>query len=731
MNFQQVKSEALATVDAALAILNKFPELNNLEQGISLGVSTNPFPFLLELLKTTGGYKWLIKILSSFLVFELPILEGTVKAAILTNLRNLLTCSINPFITRDLLENGVAFNLEQLDLTDHLHHSPLDSVSLSDNGIETWKPTRKNMGQYYYFGCEGMEVADEVKYSKDMNALLWYMKNRATQREVWGRPDPSYNRLYELGQEDQKHKKEDGIVTLEFHERSSSLRNAIGGSTTIQAPLNNCLQVFIGNTQNKQSELESVDGVNLSGDSARLDAITKTFRAILTAAETRIDADNQKLKEAKKFRKTDETYKEMYESLEEAVDIWQNHFTIDRHSDYYPNEVINISELEQRVNDLKTAGTTLLTADDDYDVRPEIVDIIPHDENEDETVWYNATWISANLAAARNKNINALKSFYAGSPTFPSIEQNYYFRRTIIEFDFDYVVSVQLFDARVLTAQLIDRLVGGFNFDLQLTAKEYFIKGQIEEMVKRIIESDDVVVDDCFFAFSNDEYSRLLDRAEKQYAGYSVASDTNSPRQFDATEILERLNSKNFDAEQAGSMETVIEGALTEISGIANIMGEAESGTALGFDSNIGKNVGKDLLNQMLDNLAFTIVSAVLSPKVYLLILFNLKVLGQNTTFNLEGFINQYTQLIVTLIREVRDALISFLVKQLQELLVAIAKQVATKIGVEQAKYYADLVKRCIACFKSSSQGIDWTMDNVTHADIENSEIQGEQERSC
>lgn len=733
MNFQQVKSEALATVDAALAILNKFPDLNKLGDGLSLGISGNPFPFLLELFKTTKGYHWLVKIISYLLVYELPIIEIAVKGVILSNLRNLLTCSINPFITNELLRTGVAFNLDQVDLTDLLRHCPLDSIGVSDvDGAQTWSPNRKrNMGQYYYFGCEGMEVADDTKYSKDMNAVLWYMKNRATQREVWGRPDPSYNRLYEESAESDKHKKEDGIVTLEFHERTTTMRDAEGGAITIQSPMNNCLQVFIGNTQNKQSGLESANGENLKNDTQRLNDMVKKFKKILEGASNRIERDSASMKDLKKLIKTNETSKSNYESLETALDMWETYLTVNRKSTYYPSTVEDYNTIEKWIDDLQQFGSKLLSADDSYDVRPEIVDDVPYemDASGTEKIFHDATWISAHLNAAQNKNRNALKNYYYGNNNiFPELKQNYYYHRTIIEFDFDYVSSVKLFDARVLTAQLIEQLLGSFSFGIQLTAKEYFIKNQVKEMVSRIVESDDIVVDDCFFAFSNDEYSRMLDKAEKQYAGYSVATDTTNPQKFDASSILALLDTKNADATQAGSMEVAIEGALTEMSGIRNIIGEPVTGTAVGFDTNIK---AANILEQLLDNLAFIIVSAVLSPKVYLLILFNLKVLGQNTTFSLEGFINQYVQLIVSLLRMVRDKLIEFLVRKLQDILVEIAKQIAVKISVEQAKYYADLIKRCIKCFRFSSKYVDWNMDNVMHADIENSDVENETDRTC
>ena len=46
-----------------------------------------------------------------------------------------------------------------------------------------------------------------------------------------------------------KQKKDDGIVTLEFNERSSSLKTASGKNMNAQTPYNNCLHVFIGNVK--------------------------------------------------------------------------------------------------------------------------------------------------------------------------------------------------------------------------------------------------------------------------------------------------------------------------------------------------------------------------------------------------------------------------------------------------------------------------------------------------
>ena len=78
-NLQKTKSEALAIIDAALAILNKFPEIETADSTLSFNTSSNPFPFLMDCFKSTTGYNILIKILSKFIMLGLPAVEIAVK----------------------------------------------------------------------------------------------------------------------------------------------------------------------------------------------------------------------------------------------------------------------------------------------------------------------------------------------------------------------------------------------------------------------------------------------------------------------------------------------------------------------------------------------------------------------------------------------------------------------------------------------------------------------------
>ena len=230
-NIKQVKDDALAVINAALTIIDKFPNLNSTNTLLSLDTSTNPFTFLMDAFKNTAGYDTLIRILSNFIVYELDAVEIAVKGILMSNVKNLISCSINPYIPDDLLREGIVFDLRQLDITDLLQTCPTDP----------------NIGQYFYFGCEEMTKPDDTRFSEDFNAVLWYMKNRATKREVWKneRVNEENGERPALGTKDEKI---DGIITLEYNERAMGIKDALGNGMSIQTPFNNSIHVFIGNT---------------------------------------------------------------------------------------------------------------------------------------------------------------------------------------------------------------------------------------------------------------------------------------------------------------------------------------------------------------------------------------------------------------------------------------------------------------------------------------------------
>lgn len=673
-NIQQKKSEALAIIDAALAILNKYPNIETTNTALSFNTSTNPFPFLMDCFKSSAGYNILINILSKFIMTGLPAVEIAVKGVLLSNIKNILSCSINPFISEDILRDGIVFELPQIDISDTLRYSPLD----------------EKVGKYYYFDNfnENEELdevtnkyvkklipkqIDELKYTRDFNCLIWYMKNIASFREVWGqKKDENGNISNNIegsktywNNEKNKCRKDAGIVTLEFNERVQGLRNSEGNGMSIQTPYSNCLHVFIGNVKEKNDTEINATQQNFIENANNFSILRNEIEKI----ENEIKYYEKEKEDCKLARKKNKITQEKYEE--------------------------NIQDFNLKINGLKKQLT----------------------EKDKE---------GQSLKKEKEEVIKKLRQIHTKleKDNYRSIKENYYYKHTLAEFNTDYVMSLRLFDSKVVAAQLLDSLMGLLTINLDLTYKQQLIKNEIKKMVQMVVETDDSVVDDCFFTFSNEDYNAMLEKAELNKSKlFSINGEQNMDFTIDAESILESLNEINEDAIRSGNT-TVIEHALTEISKTLSTPNYEET-------EKLNFGVQMNFIENLMNNLAYVIASSVLSPKVYLLILINLEILGRDTNFNLEGFIGQFKQLIVSLIRSIRDQLLEYLVNELMKILGNIATEIAVKIGIEQAQYYTRLIRKIIDCFKRKGTRLDFDVDNVDHADIISEELTEPKNNNC
>lgn len=665
---KKTKEETLATVDAALSILNRFPDLEDGNVNLSFGTSTNPLPFLMDLFKSTAGYNELIRIIANFIAKSLPAVEVAVKTLLITKLKDIISCSVNPFLTDDILKNGIIFNISEIDLIDTFRFSPFD----------------KKIGQFYYFGVFEKEeyydeqtkqikersvpiMPDDLIKCDDMNALLWYMINRANKRYVWKPTKYRHDDEFRTGyphDKNEKLKKEDGIVTFEFSEKSANLVDAYGNDYFQQTPYNNILHVFIGDVREKSTPL--------------------------------IQQIVEQQKELAENEKKQELNKDKIENKQNEIDLLKQDF-IELDEALAGGELNNedyakqLKKLNNKLNNLKTQLKDLLKKQKDsyalkHRFEHEIADI------------------KSQLELTRDQYFPFLDS---------ANHRNYYYGKTLIEFNIDYIWSLKLFDAKSLTARLLDCLTGMLTIDLNLSYKQQLVKNEVTKMVKMISESDDVVVSDCFFTFSNDDYDAMSRQAELRKAGLlTFNGDELSAVKINAEDILSSLNEIDSNASEE-KIQSVIEGSLIEISKqLTNTNYETNDKVNFGIQMNFIENI--------LNNLAYTLVMSVLSPKVYLLLLINLKIIGRESNFNLEEFLGQYKQLIADLIRSIRDQLLEYLQRELMMIIGDLVKELTVKLSLEQAQYYTRLIKKLIDCFKrrKSNNNIEFNIDDVNYADI-------------
>jgi hypothetical protein len=90
---------------------------------------------------------------------------------------------------------------------------------------------------------------------------------------------------------------------------------------------------------------------------------------------------------------------------------------------------------------------------------------------------------------------------------------------TVFEFNYDYVMGMKLFDAKVIATTLLDSLINtrlGISATFGMQSQE--ATERIREIIKNIINSDDSTISDCFYTFDNSKYESLLRKSEEKRA---------------------------------------------------------------------------------------------------------------------------------------------------------------------------------------------------------------------
>ena len=641
-NPKRAKSDTIATVNSAITILEKYPELDTTSVGLSANASLNPIDFLVDLFKSTAGYERMVNILSKYIAYMLPELEITIKGILLSNIKNLLSCSLNPYITEDLLMKGIVFDMRGLDLFGKFNYSPLVSAG----------SLIKNAGRYMYFGCDGYDYAGQIEAESkdaklsDFDALLWYTKNRSTKREVWKGVNNGGN-------------DSDAIVTMYYRESPDSLVNAKGQNLNgLQTPYGTCLHVFIGDMTGNQEDITNVESAIFNYD-VQITNLGKDIEELQRELEL-IDAA---------MGKNDE-------------DFASGTISEKTHNTTYWNLK---RKRENVLAGIHNKNDSLQTA-----------------KNGKKTAYGNLSGVTGN---------------YGGI----NISDNKYYGKTIAEFNYDYVMSIKMFDPRAVAALLIDGLTNCITIDLNLSYEQLFVKYEIERLVNGIIETDDAVINDCFFSFTNDDYDKMSYKAEMTRLGlYTNDGEETTGVKVDASSIMSSLDAIS-DSASKETIQSVISGSLTEIS-------KSISDTSYSMYDKVGYGARISFFENIVSQLAYVLTSAMLSPKLYLLFAVNLKLLGRDHNFSLKDFIEFHRQLIVLMIRAVRDELIKYLVAELMKIIGDLAKELGVKMALEQSQYYIRLIRRLVECFKRNRGIIDFDIGNVDYADIYEQETEPEEE---
>ena len=679
-NTKQKQLETLANIDTAIAMTGRVMALVNMltdMKSLSVNLSMNPIAMLLDIFLKFKSKDDLVKWLSWFLNFVTPVLEVGVKTIMLTNLKHMVSCSIDPRIPPYMRigsvdESGITVSLDSIDFLGKLDISPLGP-----------------RGTYYYFGVDGVHDIGKLVRAQDFDAFLWLVVHRGKFPNAGNFDTLVNNQEYNIetlapskgGRVPDKTCIFNAIeITTKTDDNGDVVPNRmVPGSTFTSATYSNgsCVAMCTNVDYNPSGVPYSSVVVPISQN-----AVSLNWYADPTRYASNLLGNQPALG---KFNDSWNYDKEKaicnLEFLDEATSMDGERGIVGRKIKFkiLPEPyAIGLRRVHlNRAGELGIATSISTTGGVERGSIPGIIKM-------------------TNEAEAHKKSF----ACYNGL--------------TVYEFNFDYVMSLKLFDAKTLAVNLINSLMNadiGINFGFSYQ----YIEGRekLIQIVKQLVQQSDEVEDDCFYTFDNSKYDALIrqtaERKAKQHVFGNGANTT-----IGNLDTVKELLSEYETTTDLHSKTQILERVFAETTAMVTD----------GMDDSSKFSVSVGLTEGLIENLTLAIIEAILTPKVLLLFEVNSQLMGgtwEKPSF--EDLLSQMSGLIVSIVKEIKDLLLQELLKLVLSALDPIIQLMHSMILREALDDYIAIMRNILEnCpfmwFKFGANLVDTQLDNVDYADI-------------
>lgn len=670
-------SEALSKIDMAQAMADKvLIILDLIQSNKSYPLDLNAMSFLMDILKSLGvSFDVIEEWLTNFLVYVIPTLELSTKAYLLSNLKNMVGCSTDPRIpekyrkkhksqddTESSQERGIDIDIESIDYLDKLSISPL-----SDNG------------KGLYFGLDGINDSYKFARADDFDAFLWFVIHKGKF------PNSSIVKL-----------DENNNLILGSHKTTKNYKGSLLSSLEVTYNENDPSTILLGNT----FQYESGRTISMCIDIKYNDK-GKILNNTIVPISDDWSSVNWYTRRANYFTKNI---------------IGDKASKISAKRDYSKEiPICNIQYIDQGSTDSPVIGTvnnklrfTILPKPLVY-INPKKLTIkkILFNENGDFDKNGKYTLSDTKFDEIFKKEKSKDFEFNEGKSKADVIRSMYecYKGLTIYEFNYDLIMGMKLFDARSIVSALFDTLQNAsLGLSVGLEERHQESTDTIKEIIKNIINTDDSTVNDCYHTFSNDRYNMLLSNTANKRLN-------RTDKFYDAKQILSASLSGDTVNE-----EEVLHRAITQ----------AKVTVTEGSDGSDEYGIANNFIFSLLNNLITAIVQSLLSPKLLMVIVVNQSMMGGGKweKFNFSNLFKALQDIIVGIVKEVKDLIIDKLWKLVATRLDPLITITSDEIVKEQLDSYADVLREIMKYAPYifhfiGGQRQDTKIDDVDYADID------------
>ena len=670
-------SEALSKIDMAQAMADKvLIILDLIQSNKSYPLDLNAMSFLMDILKSLGvSFDVIEEWLTNFLVYVIPTLELSTKAYLLSNLKNMVGCSTDPRIpekyrkkhksqddTESSQERGIDIDIESIDYLDKLSISPL-----SDNG------------KGLYFGLDGINDSYKFARADDFDAFLWFVIHKGKF------PNSSIVKL-----------DDNNNLILGNHKTTKNYKGSLLSSLEVTYNEDDPSTILLGNT----FQYESGRTISMCIDIKYNDK-GKILNNTIVPISDDWSSVNWYTRRANYFTKNI---------------IGDKASKISAKRDYSKEiPICNIQYIDQGSTDSPVIGTvnnklrfTILPKPLVY-INPKELTIkkILFNENGDFDKNGKYTLSDTKFDEIFKKEKSKDFEFNEGKSKADVIRSMYecYKGLTIYEFNYDFIMGMKLFDARSIVSALFDTLQNAsLGLSVGLEERHQESTDTIKEIIKNIINTDDSTVNDCYHTFSNERYNMLLSNTANKRLN-------RTDKFYDAKQILSASLSGDTVNE-----EEVLHRAITQ----------AKVTVTEGSDGSDEYGIANNFIFSLLNNLITAIVQSLLSPKLLMVIVVNQSMMGGGKweKFNFSNLFKALQDIIVGIVKEVKDLIIDKLWKLVATRLDPLITITSDEIVKEQLDSYADVLREIMKYAPYifhfiGGQRQDTKIDDVDYADID------------
>lgn len=309
---------------------------------------------------------------------------------------------------------------------------------------------------------------------------------------------------------------------------------------------------------------------------------------------------------------------------------------------------------------------------------------------------------------------------------------------SIYRFNSEYLNNIQILQPKLLLVGLISNLLGVTistfkSADINFTKK--LIEAKLSSAIKKVIESNDMEVEDCYMTFSNDEFNTMMEEMLlSRYNSTIYNGETSTVRVHNVNKYISMIDQVSADAKQGGNTASLTK-LVTEVTTTQGEEGSIDYGLEIGTDGNI--------LKKLLWAIAMPILLSVFTPQILLLIYMNFDLMGitkiddlfnQDFTKILNLLMNKIFGLLKSIIIFIKDKIVELLLSFLLSKILPLLLKYQLILMLERIDYWLKTLKAAIAClplFKFKYNKVLGSIDNVDYADIVASQDTPESTANC